>query len=226
LALLASLSTCFGGKMRFTLIILGCLAAFSVFAANTEETDSEDLSINKKNVYKCVESTGKKDYQSTPCKSGNVNSTLLNIKTGGYTNLDEEKKQQESKQQGEQAKLEEQKLTKQQQIEKQASIDKEAIAESAKNQELVKSDSKQFSAYAIPPYQPDKLPDLVQNYRARLADIERLRRTAAEKALSSNQCGRVEEVALDAKSTKTLLAFLINCGSGKAFYYTEEDLKK
>lgn len=190
---------------------MGCLLSFHVCAAN--------------NVYKCIDSTGKKNYQSSPCAAGATNSTL-NIKTGSSTDLDAQKKQQEMKEKAEQAKLEEQKLTKQQQIEKQERINKEAIAESETTQKLIKENPKTFSADAIHPYAPDKLSDLVKTYQDRLADIERLRRTAAEKALNSGECGRVEASELDGKSTKLLLTFLVNCSSGKAFYYTEQDLKK
>ncbi|MDD1608050.1 MAG: hypothetical protein CG439_1606 [Methylococcaceae bacterium NSP1-2] len=196
--------------MRFTLIILGCLISSYVCAAN--------------NVYKCIDTSGKKEYQATPCGEGLTKSTL-NIKTGSSVNLDEEKKQQELKQKEEQAKIEEQKLTKQQKLEKQASIDKEAIAESENNQALIKSDPKKYSAFAIPPYAPDKLSDLIQNYRDRLADIERLRRASAQKALASGQCERVEASELDAKSTKIILTFFVNCSTGKTFYFTEQDLK-
>ncbi len=198
--------------MRFTLIILGCFVSSYVYATHN-------------NIYKCVDASGKKNYQSGPCREGLTNSTL-NIETGGSTNLDEEKKQEELKQKAEQAKLEEQKLTKQQQLEKQASINKEAIAESENNQTLIKSDPKKFSAFAIPPYAPDKLSELVKGYQDRLADIERLRRAAAEKALASGQCERVEASELDAKSTKIVLTFLVNCSSGKTFYFTEQELKK
>lgn len=197
--------------MRFTLIILGCFVSSYVFATN--------------NVYKCVDASGKKEYQSSPCGEGLTNSTI-NITTGSSTDLDEQKKQQELKQKEEQTKLEEQKLTERQLLEKQASINKEAIAESVINQALIKSDPKRFSAFAIPPYEPEKLSELVKNYKDRLADIERLRRAAAEKALASGQCERVEASELDAKSTKIMLTVLVNCSSGKAFYFTEQELKK
>jgi hypothetical protein len=195
--------------MRFTLIILGCFVSSYVFANN---------------IYKCIDASGKKDYQSSPCREGVTNSTL-NIKTGGATNLDAEKKQQDLKQQEDQSKLDEQKLTKQQQLEKQDSINKEAIAESEKNQATIKADPKKYSPFAIPPYVPEKLPEFVKNFPERLADIERLRRAAAEKALATGQCERVEASELDGKSTKVLLSFLVNCSSGKAFYFTEQDLK-
>jgi hypothetical protein len=202
--------SCLGGKMRFTLIILGCLVSSYVCAAE--------------NIYKCIDASGKKEYQSSPCGEGLTKSTI-NIKTGSSINLDEEKKQQELKQKEEQAKIDEQKLTKQQQLEKQAGIDKVAIAESENNQSLIKSNPKKYSADAIHPYAPDKLSELVKNYRDRLADIERLRRVAAEKALASGQCERVEAAELDAKSTKIMLTFLVNCSSAKSFYFTEQDLK-
>ena len=197
--------------MKFTLIVLGCL--LSSYACAT------------KNVYKCIDASGKKNYQYSPCAVGLTNSTI-NIDTGSSINLDEEKKQQELKQQKEQAKLEQQKLTKQQQLEKQENTNKEAIAESEKTQLLIKESPKKFSADAIHPYDPEKLSDFVKNYRDRLADIERLRRSSAEKALESGQCERVEASELDIKSTKTLLSFLVNCSTSKAFYFTELDFLK
>ncbi len=196
--------------MRFTPIVLGCLLSFYVYATS--------------NVYKCVDSSGKKNYQSSPCDVGLTNSTL-NIKTGSATNLDEEQKKQELKQQKEKEKLEEQKLTKQQLIEKQEGINKEAMLVSEENQKIIKENPKKFSPFAIPPYAPDKLSELVKNYQERLVDIERLRRTAAEKAFDTNKCGRVEASELDPKSTKIMLAFLVNCSSGTPFYFTEQDLK-
>jgi hypothetical protein len=196
--------------MRFTLIILGCLVPFYVCATN--------------NIYKCIDATGKKEYQSRPCKIGLVNSTI-NISTGSSTNLDEVKKQQELKEKEEQAKLEQQKKTTQELLEKQLSINKEAIAESENNQTLIKSNPKKYSADAIHPYAPDNLSDLVKNFPERLAEIERLRRAAAEKALVSNQCGRVESSELDAKSTKEELRFSVNCSLGKVFTFTEKELK-
>ena len=204
-------SLCFGGKMKYTLIVLGCL--LSSYACAT------------KNVYKCVDGSGKKNYQSSPCAVGLTNSTL-NIETGSSVNLDEEQKQKELKEQEEKAKLDEQKMTKQQKLEKQANIKKEAAAESEKTQVLIKANPKKYSAFAIPPYDPDKLSDLVKNYADRLVDIERLRREAAEKALASGGCERVEAAELDTKSTKEQLTFLVNCSTGKAFYMTEQDLKK
>jgi hypothetical protein len=75
-------------------------------------------------------------------------------------------------------------------------------------------------------YVPEKLPDLVKAYQSRLPEIERLRRLAAEKALASDQCIRVESVELNGKSTKEALMFLTNCSSGKSFYFKELELIK
>lgn len=197
--------------MRFTLIIFGCFVSSYVFAANS--------------IYKCVDAAGKKNYQSTPCRPGFSNTTL-NIATGSSTNLDEEKKQQELKQQTEQAKLEEQKMTEQQRAERQANINKEAIAESENNQILIRSEPQKYSAFAIPPYIPDKLSDVVKPFQDRLASIERFRRSAAQKALASSQCERVEASELDVKSTKEMLHFLVNCSTGKTFNFNEQDLQK
>ncbi len=197
--------------MKFTPIVLGCLLSFYVYADN--------------NIYKCIDKSGKKNYQSSPCAVGLTNSTL-NIKTGSSTNLDEEQKKQELKQQEDQAKLEAEKLSKQQQKEKQEAINKEAKTVSDETQKMIKENPKKFSTFSIPPYNPDNLSDLVKKHQERLADIERLRRSVAEKALDTGQCERVEESELDAKSTKDLLVFSVNCSSGKLFSFTEKDLKK
>jgi hypothetical protein len=197
--------------MRFTSMVLGCLLSFYVYADN--------------NVYKCVDSNGKKNYQSHPCAEGVTNSTL-NIKTGSSTNLDEEQKKQELKQQEEQAKLESENLSKQQLKEKQEAVNKEAKTVSDETQKMIKENPKKFSPGAVLPYTPDKLSALVKKHQERLADIERLRRTVAEKALNSGECERVEASELDDKSTQESLVFSVNCSTGKSFSFTEQDLKK
>jgi len=65
----------------------------------------------------------------------------------------------------------------------------------------------------------------VQNFSARLPDIERFRRLAAEKALATNQCGRVEAAELNSKSTDDALVFLVDCSSAKKYYFSEQELK-
>ena len=194
--------------MRFTLLILG-----SLFSAYTSAA-----------IYKCTDTNGNIDYRSSPCETGHGNGKL-NIKTGTYTNVDGKDNQSDLVQKEQQAELEKQKLEQEELLKKQATTNGEAIIESAKNQFLIKNNPDKFSPYAIPPYVPEKLPDLVKTYQTRLAEIERLRRQAAEKALASNQCIRVESVELNSKSTKDALMFLINCSSGKPFYFTEQELK-
>ena len=195
--------------MRFTLLILGSL--FSAYASA--------------GIYKCTDANGNTEYRSSPCETGHSN-VEINIKTGTSTNLDDKNNQQALAQKEQQAALEKQKLEQEQLLKKQANTNREAINESAKNQFLIKNNPDKFSAYAIPPYIPEKLPDLVKTYQARLPEIERLRRQAAEKALASGQCIRVESVELNSKSTKDALMFLINCSSGKSFYFKEQELIK
>ena len=195
--------------MRFTLLILGSL--FSACASA--------------GIYKCTDANGNTEYRSSPCETGHSN-VEINIKTGTSTNLDDKNNQQALAQKEQQAALEKQKLEQEQLLKKQANTNREAINESAKNQFLIKNNPDKFSAYAIPPYVPEKLPDLVKTYQDRLPEIERLRRQAAEKALASDQCIRVESVELNSKSTKDALMFLINCSSGKSFYFKEQELIK
>ncbi|MFA5921611.1 MAG: DUF4124 domain-containing protein [Methylococcaceae bacterium] len=195
--------------MRFTLLILGSL--FSVCASA--------------GIYKCTDVNGNTEYRSTSCHTGHDN-VELNVKTGTSTSLDDKNNQQTFAQKENQAALEKQKLEQDQLLKKQANTNREAINESAKNQFLIKNNPDKFSAYAIPPYVPEKLPDLVKAYQSRLPEIERLRRLAAEKALASDQCIRVESVELNGKSTKKALMFLTNCSSGKSFYFKELKLIK
>ena len=193
--------------MRFTLLILGSL--FSAYASA--------------GIYKCTDANGNKEYRYNPCQTGHTN-VEINVKTGTSTNLDDKNNQQALAQKEQLAIQEKQKLEQEQLLKKQAKTNREAMNEGAKNQFLIKSNPDRFSAYAIPPYVPEKLPDLVKTYQSRLPEIERMRRQAAEKALASGQCIRVESVELHSKSTKDALMFLINCSSGKAFYLKEQDL--
>lgn len=195
--------------MRFTLLILASF--FSVHAIA--------------DVYKCTDGKGNKIYSSKPCTAGYTNSEL-DIRTGSSINLDEAQNLEVLKQKEQEAKLEQQKLEQQQLQQKQAQFLESVKNESAANQLLVKNNPDKFSAYAIPPYLPDKLTSLVKTYEARLPDIERLRRQAATKALESGECGRVEESALNERSTKDALMFLVDCSSAKKFYFTEQELTK
>ncbi|MGZ8187513.1 MAG: DUF4124 domain-containing protein [Methylosarcina sp.] len=176
-------------------------------------------------VYKCTNGSGKTVYRAAPCAPGQGN-IQINIKTGTSTNLDEEKNQAKLKDKEQQAKTDQEKLAQQIEEQKQAKLKQDAKDESAKNQFLIKNNPKSFSPFAIPPYNPDDLPALVNAYQNRLPEIERLRRAAAEKALASNQCGRVESAELNIKSTREALVFLIDCSSARKFYFTEQELKQ
>jgi hypothetical protein len=175
-------------------------------------------------VYKCTDETGKIIYKANACSAGQRN-VEIDIKTGIARDLDQEKKEQQLKEEQEQAKLTVQEQEEKKLAEKQVKLRQEAKDESAKNQFLIKNNPVQYSSFAIPPYHPEQLPSLVQNFAARLPEIERLRRFAAEKALASNQCGRVEAVELNAKSTQDALVFLVDCSTGNKYYLTEQELK-
>lgn len=194
--------------MRLTLLVLGSL--FSAYASAA-------------GVYKCIAADGNTVYQSSPCDSGQ-NKVEINPKTGVSTDLNEIQNKQLSEQQSEQERLAKEKAEAEQLAQKQAQLKRDAINESEKNQQLIKNDPQQFSAYAIPPYKPDALPELVKNFQDRLPDIERLRRQAAEKVLASEACGRVEAAELNVRSTKEALVILVDCSSGKHYYVTEQEL--
>jgi flagellar biosynthesis GTPase FlhF len=174
-------------------------------------------------VYKCTDNTGT-HYQSSPCDETSQ-AREINTKTHSQTDLTAE--EQKAKAQAEQQKQQEAQAASEKQSE-QSRIDernKQAKDEDDKTQALMKQRAKEFSAYAIPAYNPDKLPETVKPLIERLPDIERLRRVAAEKALATGQCERVEDDQLSGKSTATALVFLISCSSAKNFTYTETELK-
>ncbi|HEY8036037.1 MAG TPA: DUF4124 domain-containing protein [Methylobacter sp.] len=191
--------------MRITLLILGSLFSTCTFAG----------------IYKCTDINGKTDYQSKPCDPEHK-TMEINVKTGGSTDLqDKEKEKQALEQKEQEEKLEQEQITK-----KQTQLKQDAMSESAKNQFLIKNNPEKFSAFSIPPYAPDQLPDLARSYQSRLPDIERLRRQAAEKALALGSCSRVESAELHGKSTKKALVFSVDCSSGKNFQFTEQELAK
>jgi len=195
--------------MRFALFILGCLFAAHATAG----------------IYKCTDAGGNTKYLSKPCSQGDKN-IAINLKTGATTDLNEKQSQEELKQKEEQEKTDQEKLEEQAQRQKEEKLISDANQESAKNQFLIKNNPQTYSAYAIPPYIHNQLPALVKTYQDRLPDIERMRRQAAEKALKSGQCARVESSELNIKSNKQGLVFLIDCSTGKHFYFTEQELAK
>jgi len=174
-------------------------------------------------VYKCTDASGNKTYRSVPCAEGQ-SKVELNVKTGGSTDLNQQENQKALSQQEQEDKEAQKKLDEQGFIQKQTQLKQSAMDESAKNQFLIKNNPHKFSAFAIPPYKFDDLTPLVKIYQNRLPDVERFRRQAAEKSLATGQCGRVESVELNEKSTKDALVILVDCSSAKKFYVSEQEL--
>ncbi len=191
--------------MRISLLLFGCFFSTYTFAG----------------IYKCTDINGKTNYQSKPCDSEQKNEQI-NIKTGDAIDLPDEEKQRQALVQKEFDEKSEQEIL----LKKQIQLKQDSQSESAKNQFLIKNNPNKFSVFSIPPYIPDQLPELVKNYQNRLPDIERFRRLASEKALATAQCNRVEAAELHGNSSKSALVFLVNCSSGKSFYFTEQELSK
>ncbi|AEF98588.1 DUF4124 domain-containing protein [Methylomonas methanica] len=176
-------------------------------------------------VYKCTDSEGRTDYQSSPCTEERK-AVQINTKTGSKVDLNELENRQV------QATEQQKQIEAQKQAEEQARLDaiaerkQLARAQSDLTLALIKSNPMQFSAFAIPPYDPDNLPPGIRVFETRLPDIEKFRRLAAQKALATGKCQRVEADELNAKSTKEQLVFLVNCSSGASYYYNEAELKE
>ena len=172
-------------------------------------------------IYKCTDASGNKVYRSNPCSEG-FNNIQIDLKTGKSVDLDEQKKQELLQLKRQEELLQQQKLEEQQENLRKLQI----LNESKKNQLMIKENPHQFSAYAIPPYEIDKLLPVVKRFQDKLANIERLRGLAAKKALATGECNRVESSELNEKSTKDNLVFLVDCSSAKSFYFDETQLAK
>jgi hypothetical protein len=170
-------------------------------------------------VYKCTDEQGKTAYQSSPCTQ-EQNALEINVKTGGQTDLSLKLKQKEQEMQEKVLQETEQK----EKVEREAKRKKDLAEQTKLNQQLVKNNPVQYSAFAIPPYTSDNLSSLVKQYQAKLPEIEQFRRLAAQKALSTGECQRVEAAGLSAKSKPEKLVFSIDCSSAKTFYFNETEL--
>jgi hypothetical protein len=170
-------------------------------------------------VYKCTGELGETKYQSSPCVEANKVSEI-NMQTGGLTDLSIRQKKQ---------KLVDE-LQKQQMADAQKKIEleekriKSSKKQSELNQQLIRNNPIRFSAFAIPPYAPDELTELVKEFEARLPEIEKFRRLAALKALSTGECKRVEGDELSVKSKADELVFSVDCSSAMTFQYSESEL--
>ncbi len=170
-------------------------------------------------VYKCPDEYGNTTYQAIACVD-NSEAVEINVKTGGETDLATEHHK----------KMAEKKLTKSLALKQQKMADlmdnikKSAARESAANQKIIKNNPVQYSAFAIPPYDSENLSILVKMYEERLPDIERLRRLAAQRALETGECIRVEAANLSDKSDPDQLGFSVDCSSTKSFFYEEAQL--
>lgn len=174
-------------------------------------------------VYKCTDASGHTNYQSSPCAE-EKKSVQMNPKTGGSVDITAQEQQKAlSAEQQKQQELQKQ-AEEQARIEEIARRKKLAQAESELTQALIKQNPMQFSAYAIPAYEPDQLPPSVKPFESRLPDIEKFRRLAAQKALATGKCQRVEADELNMRSKQDSLVILVNCSSGASFYFNETEL--
>lgn len=174
-------------------------------------------------VYKCSDGEGNTSYQSTPCAK-EKKTVRIDIKTGKKIDISALEVEKEAE------KAEKSAWDKQQEIEQQRLVDLEikrindTVAQSRLNQQLIKNNPIQFSAYAVPPYEADNLPKLVKQFEARLPEIEKFRRLAALKALATKNCNRVEADNLSIKSRFNHLVFSVDCSTAKTFYFNETEL--
>lgn len=176
-------------------------------------------------VYKCIDAEGHTDYRATPCTEADK-AAQMNTKTGGSVDLNaEEKRLAEEAEKKKQQELQDQ-AQQQAKLEAIALRKKQAEAQFELTQTMIKQNPVQFSAYAIPRYDPEKLSPLVKLHEQRLPDIEKFRRLAAKKALATGKCQRVEADELNAKSTPEHLVVLVDCSSGANFYFNEAELKE
>lgn len=171
-------------------------------------------------AYKCIDAQGKTSYQAKPCNEDHQ-SVQINFKTGGAIDTSEE-----SRREAEQLESIKQKVLTEQEIQQQQEqLRTDSKKETDTNQTLIKNNPVQFTAYAIPPYDYDNLTPLVKDFQSRLPEIERMRRIAAQKFLSSGSCDRVEASELNIRSKMDNLVFLVDCSNGATAYFNESELQ-
>lgn len=168
-------------------------------------------------AYKCTDESGKTTYQSKPCEEKN-DAVEIDLKTGTVITHEMELKLQEMQQQKEQA--EQDKRTEREKLIADTKI------QSDLNQVYINNHWAQFSAFAIPPYTLENMPEIAVNYTYRLPEIERYRRLAAISVMEGGECGRVEASELSLKSTVDNLVFTIDCRTGRQIDINEQTLKQ
>lgn len=79
--------------------------------------------------------------------------------------------------------------------------------------------------YVLSPYTADQHPKLFAAFGSRIADVERLRRAAAEKAAATPTCDRVEfaQLSLD-RSSLSDLNYFVDCANTTRFRFSETEL--
>lgn len=107
-------------------------------------------------------------------------------------------------------------------LKKEAFEAKEAAAKAERERQ--ENYAARIREYAIDKYTPAQYPSLTAKYRSRLTEIEKLRRTAAERVIDSGKCDYVENVQLSDQSSLRSLKFFINCTNENLIYLTEADL--
>jgi hypothetical protein len=82
-------------------------------------------------------------------------------------------------------------------------------------------------AYVLTPYTKAQYPKAFGLFGNRMPEVETLRRKAAEQAVDSGKCDRVEliEVSLDRSTTKNAV-FFMDCKSGARIYRAETEIRR
>ena len=199
--------------MRYLLCLLAISFSGLVFATDTDS----------KAVFKCADAEGKVSYQKKSCN--NLKSAAeLNVTTGGYKYLSAERQKQEDELEANMTKEQRAKAERlRKELEKKHFLEQSA-EQAQKNQQYLKSKKDNFSPYALPPYQGKRYQDIVANFLTRLAEIERFRRIAAAKVLTSGQCAQIEAADLVSNSSINNLRFQVDCRNGKRIKMKEQDL--
>ncbi len=170
-------------------------------------------------VYKCKDQSGMTKYQSTPCET-ETEAFEINVNTGSKVDLEEQQRQRELVLQQQQQQQQNEMLQQQ----RQQLLRQQVLAEIEKTQSVIRSNPAQYSAFAIPPYHPDKLSNFVKPFEQRLPEIEKMRRLAAQKALQLDACDRVEASQLHRKSRLKQLHFQVDCSDGESYFFEETEL--
>lgn len=101
---------------------------------------------------------------------------------------------------------------------------KENAAKPAEQPPAASQAKAEIPDYVLSPYTPSDYPVVFEKYGSRIADLERFRRAAAEKAAGSPSCDKVAVAEVSDRGSINDLQFFVDCENATRFRFSETEL--